>query len=86
MLFTIRDEIENPNKDEAINQLETLARRGYFPLPEYEYEQSYDSNGNSVWVCICSIDGCDRFSKSKSSSKKDAKKSAAFKMLKYVLN
>lgn len=86
MLFTIRDEIENPNKYEAINQLETLARRGYFPLPEYEYEQSYDSNGNPVWVCICSIDGCDRFSKSKSSSKKDAKKSAAFKMLKYVLS
>lgn len=32
MLPSIRDEIENPNRDDAINQLETLARRGYFPF------------------------------------------------------
>lgn len=32
MLPSIHDEIENPNRDDAINQLETLARRGYFPF------------------------------------------------------
>lgn len=86
LLFGIQDEIDNPNKNEAINQLETLARRGYFSLPEYEFDQSYDNNGNPVWVCTCSIEEYERYSKSKSSLKKEAKKSAAFKMLKYVLN
>ena len=85
LLFGIQDEIENPNKNEAINQLETLARRGYFSLPEYKFDQSYDNNGNPVWVCTCSIEEYERPSKAKSSSKKEAKKSAAFKMLKYVL-
>ncbi len=32
LLLSIKDEIKNPNKEEAINQLEILARRGYFPI------------------------------------------------------
>ena len=30
MLYTIKDEIVNPSLNMAINQLETLSRRGYF--------------------------------------------------------
>ena len=85
LLFSIQDEIDNPNKADALNQLEILARRGYFSIPTYEFEQKYDKNGNPVWKCYCSIkEHKDSFS-SVSSSKKDAKKSAAFKMLKNVL-
>ena len=85
LLFSIQDEIDNPNKAEAINQLEILARRGYFSIPTYDFEQRYDENGNPVWKCICHIkENKDSFY-SISSSKKDAKKSAAFKMLKNVL-
>lgn len=85
LLFSIRDEIDNPNKAEAINQLEILARRGYFSIPSYEFEEKYDKNGNPVWKCFCNIkERKDSFS-SVSLSKKDAKKSAAFKMLKNVL-
>lgn len=85
LLFSIKDEIENPNKADAINQLEILARRGYFSIPTYRFEQKYDNNGNPVWKCYCNIkEHKDNFS-SVSSSKKDAKKSAAFKMLKNVL-
>lgn len=86
MLFTIRDEIDNPNKANAINQLETLARRGYFSVPTYDFEQEYDDNGNPVWYCECHIKEYDTYCYAKSSSKKDAKKSAAFEMLKCVLN
>lgn len=85
LLWSIYDEIENPNKDEAINQLEILARRGYFSIPEYDFKQSYDKDGNPIWDCTCSIKECNKLFKSKSSSKKNAKKSSAFKMLKYVL-
>lgn len=86
MLFSIQDEIENPNKAGAVGQLETLSRRGYFSLPTYDFEQGYDKNGNPIWKCECHIEEYDTYYWSKSSSKKDAKKSAAFEMLQYVLS
>ncbi len=85
LLWSIQDEIEKPNKDDAINQLEILARRDYFSLPEYEYEETHDENGNPVWECKCFIDEVEYNFSSVSSSKKEAKKEAAFEMLKYVL-
>lgn len=84
--LSIRDEIESPNKEEAINQLEILARRGYFSIPTYDFEQSHDKDGNPVWKSICHIAEKEKSYFAKSSSKKDAKKSAAYKMLQYVLN
>lgn len=86
MLFSIRDEIDNPNKADAINQLEILARRGYFSIPTYDFEQKYDGNGNPVWKCECHIEEYDTYWCAESSSKKDAKKTAAFGMLKFILN
>ena len=83
--FSIRDEIENPNYDDSIGQLETLARRGYFSIPEYSFEETHDEDGNPVWDCECSIEEIDEIMQGESSSKKDAKKQAAFEMLQYVL-
>jgi len=86
LLFSICDEIESPNKDDAINQLEILARRGYFSIPSYDFECTYDKDGNPLWECVCHIaEECKSFS-AKSSTKKDAKKSSAYNMLLYVLN
>ena len=85
LLPTIQDEIENPNKDEAISQLEILARRGYFPIPEYDFQETHDSDGNPIWDCKCIIEGVEHVTSANSSSKKDAKKQAAFEMLQYVL-
>ena len=83
--LSIRDEIEAPNKDDAISQLEVLARRGYFSIPTYEFEQTYDTDGNPVWEGVCHIAEESKACSAKSSSKKDAKKSAAFQMLQFVL-
>ena len=85
MLPSIRDEIENPNRDDAINQLETLARRGYFSIPTYEFKETYDNNGNPIWNCECRIAEEDYYFDGTSSSKKEAKKDSAFRMLFYVL-
>ena len=85
MLPSIRDEIENPNRDDAINQLETLARRGYFSIPTYEFKETYDNNGNPIWNCECHIAEEDYYFDGTSSSKKEAKKDSAFRMLFYVL-
>lgn len=81
----MKDEIRNPNRQEAINQLETLARRGYFSVPVYKFYQKYDQNGNPIWECKCFIEEKNRSFLSKASSKKEAKKSSAFKMLKYLV-
>ena len=86
LLFSIMDEIENPNKNDAINQLEILARRGYFSIPTYEYKETHDEDGNPIWKCEGNIKEYKKPFYSKSSSKKDAKKTVAFKMLKFVLN
>lgn len=85
LLHSIRDEIDNPNKDDAINQLEILARRGYFSIPSYRFEEAHDKNGNPVWKSTCRITEENQSFSAKSSSKKDAKKAAAYKMLLYVL-
>lgn len=85
LLFTIRDEIKNPNRAEAISQLEILARRGYFSIPTYEFSQEYDDDGNPIWTAECHISEYDDYFWAEDSSKKEAKKTAAFEMLKYVL-
>ena len=86
--FSIKDEIENPNYDESINQLETLARRGYFSIPKYKFEETHDENGNPIWNCECIIviEEIGKVTHGESSSKKDAKKQAAFEMLQNVLD
>ena len=85
LLSTIQDEIEEPSESMAINQLETLSRRGYFDLPKYKYIESHDKNGNPEWTVTCSINDFDEEFTSKSNSKKTAKKKVAFDMLNYVL-
>lgn len=85
LLFSIRDEIPYPNIADAISQLEILARRGYFSIPLYDFVQEYDNNGNPVWQCTCHIKEITKYFFAKSSSKKYAKKQAAYQMLKYTL-
>ncbi len=84
-MFTIRDEIEHPNKQDSINQLEILARRGYFSIPQYNFTEKYDLNGNPIWHCECGIKEYDNICMADATAKKEAKKRAAFKMLKMVL-
>lgn len=85
LLSTIQDEIEEPSKSMAINQLETLSRRGFFDLPKYKYTETHDKNGNPVWQVTCMVNDFDKVFNATDSSKKKAKKKAAFKMLIYIL-
>ncbi len=85
LLFTIKDEIEEPSFDLAINQLQELSQKGYFSLPDYKFEETYDNNGNPAWKCSCIIKERPKYWYSTSSSKKQAKKQAAWAMLKEIL-
>ncbi|OUQ06221.1 hypothetical protein B5E91_02825 [Thomasclavelia spiroformis] len=82
---TMRDEIDKPTKEKAINQLEILARRGYFSIPVYDFEEIYDDDGNPIWKCKCMIKEYTKNYVSKSSSKKESKKLSALRMLNYVI-
>lgn len=83
--FSIRDEIENPNLEDSINQLEILARRGYFSIPTYTFEETHDKDGNPHWKSVCLIDSNKMKTSGSSTVKKEAKKKAAYKMLCKVL-
>lgn len=83
--FSIKDEIEEPSELMAINQLETLARQDYYDMPKYKYTETHDKNGNPIWQVTCMINGFDKVFNATSTSKKAAKKIAAFKMLNYIL-
>ena len=85
LLHSIKDEIEEPSEAMAINQLETLARRDFFDLPKYKYTETHDKDGNPKWQVTCMINGFDKVFNATSTSKKAAKKKAAFRMLNYVL-
>ncbi|MCQ2452652.1 MAG: putative dsRNA-binding protein [Oscillospiraceae bacterium] len=84
-LFSIQDELENPNPENAIGQLETLARRGYFSLPVYEFKQGQSGAGSPIWSARCSIKEAGVSFHARSSSKREAKNAAAYQMLRYVL-
>lgn len=80
-LFTIIDELpEELTLDNSINTLQELAQKGYISMPEYYVpeKQVYDSNGNSRWMCQCTIRDHAIVEIAYASSKKTAKKYAAY--------
>ena len=80
-LFTIMDELpEELTLDNAINTLQELAQKGYVSMPVYflPEEQYYDNNGNPRWVAKCAIRSHAIEETAYATSKKVAKKYAAY--------
>lgn len=80
-LHTIMDELpEDLDLDNAINVLQELAQKGYISMPEYYYddEPKYDEDGNPEWVCNCEVESEGYYYPGQASSKKMAKKKAAY--------
>ncbi|MCD8286144.1 MAG: putative dsRNA-binding protein [Clostridia bacterium] len=86
LLITMENEIDAPAPERAVSQLQTLAQKGYFALPEYVFSEDHDSDGNPVWKCECHIDGYEYYYENEASSKKEAKRQAAYEMLTGILN
>ncbi len=55
-------------------------------MPEYTAEEHHDENGNPIWHVECHIEEVEYYFDAESSSKKQAKKQAAYDMLMYVLD
>jgi len=88
LLCSLIDFVGTPNLDRAINQLQELYQKGYILEPQYVFSESYDENGNPIWHCNCSVTGINYpdMGSVSHSSKKQAKKMAAFRLLSFFLN
>ena len=83
-LWSIDDELpEIINMDNSINLLQELAQKGYQNMPIYNIDDkpSFDEKGNQLWSCTCSLLDKNISFTATSSSKKDAKKYAAYLVL-----
>lgn len=73
--------------DNAITKLKEMAEKGQCTMPKYEFTGpeyiGYDENGNPKWVCHCSVinDKTGIIRSVFATSKKDAKKAAAYLVL-----
>ena len=85
MLLTMEDEVGEPDENRAINQLQELAQKGYIEMPEYIFEERHDKDGNPIWHCECHVNGQEYYYQYDLPSKKEAKRKAAYNMLRQVL-
>lgn len=87
LLSSFIDIVGKPNLDRAVNQLQELYQKGYIREPQYTFEETHDGNGNSVWHCNCHVVDINYpdIGSVCHPSKKQAKKMAAFRILKFFL-
>ena len=86
LLVSWIDEIGEPSRDRAINQLQELYQKGYIGEPRYDFSETYDEDGNPVWRCECHVEGQSDYWWGNYSSKKQGKKDVAYDMLCYILD
>ena len=85
LLYTMEDEVGEPDLERAINQLQELYQKGYIGEPCYTFAESYDQNGTPVWRCECHISGKETYRWGEYPSKKRGKKAVAYDMLCEIL-
>ena len=77
--FYLFDRISsNVTLENSINILQELWQKQIIGMAAYNYIENKDENGNPVFTCICSIENTDLSFSACSSTKKAAKKQAAF--------
>lgn len=86
LLYTLVDEVGEPELDRAINQLQELYQKGYIGEPWYNFREMHDGNGNPVWRCECHVEGRETYRWDDFSSKKQGKKKLAYDMLCDILD
>lgn len=79
----VRNQLPKMDLAEATKQLKELADKGRVPKPSYRESNRFDKNGRTVWCVECVIDG--KTFNGEAFQKKEAKKIASHKALKYLL-
>ena len=80
-LYKINEELPNElTLENSNNTLQEIAQKGYIEMPEYDIpkDQVYDIDGNPRWECTCIIRSHAIVETTYATSKKEAKKYAAY--------
>ena len=85
MLISFEDEVGKLELEKSVNQLQELYQKGYIEEPIYSFTERYDENGNVFWDCECRVRGMKESFICSDSSKKTAKKKAAYLVAKFFL-
>lgn len=86
------DIIGSVDYEQSVSQLNMLHQKGFFSKPDYKETLEKDEDNHQYWRCKCYIDDFKnspyykRRGIGENSSKKEAKKVAAFDMLNYILS
>ena len=71
---------------ESLRQINELVQKGLISKPQYDFEQEYDEDGNSLWTCTCSIENVEESFVNSANSKKEAQRESAYEMLLYLMD
>ena len=86
LLLTMTDIVGYPDLEMAINQLQDLYVKGFINEPIYKISMKGSNSGVDIWKCRVIIDGYKDSISAEDTSKKAAKKQAAYEMLKYIID
>jgi len=85
LVLKIKDIIGLPSIENAVNQLQDLFVKGFINEPIYKINLKGSVNGVDIWRCRCLVEGYRESFSADDSSKKAAKRNAAYEMLKYII-
>lgn len=89
--YQIKQIAENATHDTAVQLLNTLYLKKFISKPEFNCSVSSDDNGNQIWRCECFVkeyeywEGYDQAGIGEEYTKAEAKRSAAYGMLCFML-
>ena len=82
--------IGEPDRENALQQLNQLVQHNYISKPTYKFECNYDSDGNPIWTCKCRVNEIKEYyfvnHDNCSNSKKAAQKDAVYSLLDYLVS
>lgn len=86
LVLKITDIVGSPDPENAINQLQDLYVKGYINEPVYKIALKGVNNGMDIWKCRVLVEGYRESFSAEDTSKKTAKRLAAYEMIKYIVN
>lgn len=85
LVLKITDIVGSPDPENAINQLQDLYVKGYINEPVYKIALKGVNNGMDIWKCRVLVEGYRESFSAEDTSKKTAKRLAAYEMIKYIV-
>lgn len=86
LVLKITDIVGSPDPENAINQLQDLYVKGYINEPVYKIALKGVNNGMDIWKCRVLVEGYRESFSAEDTSKKTAKRLAAYEMIKYIVD